>query len=421
MNTENNKFFTDKVWKRLSSTIERILIGADWRGIRAVFITFLITRIMIFIIVYFSMHQIPQEPDDLLWRYNPQNILLAGLINWDSGWYIPIAQNGYDPQSTAFFPLYPLLIRFVSSITGNFYTSGLLVSNVAFLISLFYLYAFTKEEFDDDTAARAIFYLACAPAAFIFSTVYSEGIFLLFLSACFYYSRNGRWLLAGLFGALCSATRVTGIAAALFILLEALWQIGIRFVPKPWNLKAQIDILHEDLILLPNAWKGILASILSSAGLIAYMVYLNQKFGDPFAFLHAQGNWNRAISWDWFFLLIQDTYNTHKVTGSILAGEISSFSQLMDTFATLIFFPLVILVLLRFRPSLGWFTLISFLLPLTTSTTLSMRRYVLVLIPCYILLALWGKRVWVDRLIIGVSLPLQAFFMLLFSHSYWAG
>jgi hypothetical protein len=32
---------------------------------------------------------------------------------WDSGWFVSIAQHGYlDPgHSTAFFPLYPLLIR----------------------------------------------------------------------------------------------------------------------------------------------------------------------------------------------------------------------------------------------------------------------------------------------------------------------
>jgi hypothetical protein len=61
------------------------------------------------------------------------------------------------------------------------------------------------------------------------------------------------------------------------------------------------------------------------------------------------------------------------------------------------------------------------MIPLLSGSILSMRRFVIVFVPCYILLALWGKKLWVDRLIIGISLPLQAYFVVLFSHWYFAG
>ena len=393
----------------------------DWKCVGAVSIAFVITRLMVVMVTYFSMAQIPVLTGAGIWRYNPLNIIPDGLIRWDSGYYLSIVQNGYIFKSTAFFPLYPLLIRLVSSITGNIWTSGLWISNFSFLIALFYLYAIAKQEFDENTASRAVFYVAAAPAAFFFSTVYTESIFFLFVVACFYYSRNRKWLFAAIAGALASATRLSGVLVGVFILFEALWQQNIRFVAQPWKLEAQFVLIKKDVEMLPKAWKGILASIFATSGLITYMIYLNQKFGDPLAFLHAEKSWNKTISWDWFPRLIQNIYDMHKLTGSIFSGGIGSFEYLMDTFCVIVFIPLVIIVFIKFRPSFGWFTLLTFLLPLISGSLISMRRYVLALIPCYFLLALWGKRPWVDRIIVGISLPLQAYFLILFSHWFFAG
>jgi hypothetical protein len=151
------------------------------------------------------------------------------------------------------------------------------------------------------------------------------------------------------------------------------------------------------------------------------MVYLYYKFGDPFWFLRVQVEWGRKVGFDWLPTLIQKVINIYRWSGNIFSGEIFEISLLMDTLFTIAFIPLVIIVLLKFRPSFGLFTLFSFLFPLTSASTLSMQRFVLVLIPCYFLLALWGKRPWVERVIIGISMALQAFFLVLFSHWYWAG
>lgn len=42
-------------------------------------------------------------------------------------------------------------------------------------------------------------------------------------------------------------------------------------------------------------------------------------------------------------------------------------------------------------------------------------------LPCFLLLAVWGRQQWGDRLIVGVSLPLLAYFAVLFSHWYFVG
>jgi hypothetical protein len=395
----------------------------DWKCVGAVFFAFILTRIMIVVVIYFSTNMIPANTIYTGWVYNPRNIIPNGLIRWDSPLYIDIAQNGYslaNLRNTAFFPLYPILIRLASLFTGNSITSGLWVSNIMFLIALFYLYAITKTEFDEGTAGRAVFYIASAPTAFFFSAVYTESAFLLFLTVCFFYSVKGKWFLAAVAGALASATRVPGILCAVFIFFEALWQQGVRFIPKPWNLRAQINILKDDLPKLPKAWRGILASIFSLSGIMAYMVYLYQKFGNALTFVQVQSGWNRSMSLDWISKLIQNIQAMHKV-GNIFAGEIGTFWYLIDTLTIIVFLPLVILTFLKFRPSFGLFALLSFLIPISTGNSLSMQRFVLVIIPFFFLLAKWGKKPWVDRLIIGISLPLQAYFLVLFSHRFWAG
>ena len=46
--------------------------------------------------------------------------LLSPLARWDSVWYLSIADSGYDGdrRATAFFPLYPLLVRGLATPAG---------------------------------------------------------------------------------------------------------------------------------------------------------------------------------------------------------------------------------------------------------------------------------------------------------------
>ena len=66
------------------------------------------------------------------------NLLAAPFARWDSVWYLAIAQGGYDHEATrtAFFPLYPLVLRGPGLIIGSDLIAGVLVSLVAFAIAL---------------------------------------------------------------------------------------------------------------------------------------------------------------------------------------------------------------------------------------------------------------------------------------------
>jgi Gpi18-like mannosyltransferase len=400
------------------------LAHIPWKMVQSVLLAFILTRTMVFIVTYISMIELPVQEGDIYWRAIPQNILADGLVRWDSGFYRDIISSGYqsvsEGRATVFFPLYPALVWLLSRMIGHIYLSGLLISNVMFLIALFYLYALVQREYDEDTAGRAVFYLAAAPAAFFFSAMYTESTFLAFLTASFYYARNRRWALAALAGAAASATRSTGVVVAIFFILEGLWQQGVRFLPVIWNIKAQIELLRKDVRLAQGALPSVLAAIGSVTGFVVYMVYLKLVFRDALAFIHNQSYWGRHVAGNWLLTLIVNTYHRLNLSGDFWTGQIN-FNVLQDVIAVIVFIPLVVAVIIKMRPSFAIFTLISFLLPLMSSSIISMRRYVLVLVPCYIILAIWGQRLWVDRVILAVSLPLQAYLTILFSHWYFAG
>src|SRR4051794_7570853 len=75
------------------------------------------------------------DPSDTL-----SGVLLSPADRWDSGWFLDIAQGGYNVTEprTAFFPLYPLLIRVVGEPidtlgvvgTHSFQLAGVLISLV---------------------------------------------------------------------------------------------------------------------------------------------------------------------------------------------------------------------------------------------------------------------------------------------------
>ncbi len=396
-----------------------------WRAIGSVLLAFLITRGMVFIVTYFSIIEIPVRERSDYFTVAPHNLVESGLVRWDSRYYLQIATTGYstanNSSNAAFFPLYPLLVRVVSRLFGHLTIaiSGLLVSNFLFLAALAYLYALTRQEFDDATAGRTVFYLAAAPAAFVFSAFYSDSALVAFSIACFYYAHNRKWGRAALMGAAASASQMAGFLTAVFIVMEGLRQQGATFLPHPWTWKSQAELLWADLKLIPRIWTPILAAVGTMAGWLGFMVYLQNVVGDPLAFIHTNAGWGRGLSWDWLPRLIHNTISGLGPVGNLLAGQFNA-NNFKDVAALLIFLPLVIAVMVKMRPPYAWFTFLVFMLAPISGSLESMRRFVLWLVPCYMLLGVWGKRPWLDRLIIGVSLPLQAYLTILFSHWYFA-
>src|SRR4051794_18829357 len=196
--------------------------------------------------------------------------LFAPLARWDSVWYLGIAHGGYDGTSTAFFPLYPLLVR---GLAPGGQPAALLFTAYALSLAslggaLYLLRRLAELELGRDAARRTVLLLAFFPGALWLGVPYSESLFLLLSVGALYAARTGHWAWAGVCAALASGTRSAGIV--LLVPLALIW----------WRGRAR------DL-----AWLG-----LAPAGLAAYSGYLAAAKGDAFAYLHLQDVWFRSFA-----------------------------------------------------------------------------------------------------------------------------
>lgn len=406
----------------------------DLRAIAVVLTIFLTTRLLLLLIIFLSSAAIPM-PSGPYGYVSPDNLILDGLVRHDSWWYISIVEHGYtmgdirtgQQGTVTFFPLYPLLVKAAAVLTGDVAVAGVVISQLAFLAALGFLYALARREYDEQTAARAVFYLAAAPATIFFSAVYTESLFTALVCATFYFSSRRMWDWAAAAGALAAATRNTGVLLAAVVALEGLSQQGVRLRPERLSgptLEATAQIWWEHLRrqarLALGGWPSLLAAGYVPIGLVAYMVFLQITFGDALGFIHAQATWGRSSAGTGIFKIVDNVVTNLGLGSNPWAGQINTLTVL-NVLSTIAFAPLVMLVALRMRPAYGVYAALTLYVPLSTGSVGSMTRYVLMLVPCFMLLAVWGRRPWVDRLVLGIFLPLTAYFAILFSHWYFVG
>jgi Mannosyltransferase (PIG-V) len=218
--------------------------------------------------------------------------LVTGLVRQDALWFLRIATEGYrvDDASAAFFPLYPLLTRILSWLTGGHpLLAALLISNVACFAALLALYRLTARECSDAVARRTIVYLAVFPTAFFFLAPYSESLFLWLSVTAFLSARSDRWWLAGLAGAGAALTRSMGILIAPALLVMALERPG-HGAPEPGA-----GALPAEPRRTPRAAR-VLASASVALGPILYFAWWQAAHGDLLAPLDAQQAWQREAA-----------------------------------------------------------------------------------------------------------------------------
>ncbi len=140
------------------------------------------------------------------------NVLAAPALRWDSIHYLAIAEHGYARASdTAFFPLYPLLIRALGYMLGSDPLAGVAISTVSFVVALALLHRLTELELGRSAADATVLLVALAPLSFFFTALYTESLFLALSLGAVYAARRERWPLAAFLGALATVTRVPGV------------------------------------------------------------------------------------------------------------------------------------------------------------------------------------------------------------------
>ncbi len=371
--------------------IAKLAVAARFNEtVRDVSIDFIVTRFAIIVIAELAAVIIGQRAGTHI--QESRSLLLAVWGRWDAVHYLDIATNGYHGTDLAFFPLLPLLIAILGSLIGNHLIAGLVISNVALFFALLFLYKLVEHEFDRTVARRAIFYISIFPTAVFFSAVYTESLFLMLTVASFYYMRERRWWLAGAFGLFASLTRVEGVLLAVPFAIE--WWSAYRE-----NLRAGARHLAP-IFLIP-------------LGMMLFMGYLWVLNGDPLYFSHVQAHWNRQLAAPWTSI----GNSLHKIATAV--GPQTVAQQILE----LVFTALMIGVLAggwrKLKASYVAYMGLSILMPLCTSSLMSMPRFALVLFPMFAIMALWGGRPRVNNAIVALSLPLLGLFTVLFADWYW--
>lgn len=217
------------------------------------------------------------------------NALLAPAARWDSVWYVLIAGHGYfNPASTNFFPLYPMLVALGDQVSDNPILVGLGISLASAVAALMLLYRLALLDLDNRGARMTVLLTALFPASLFLSAVYPTSLFLLLTVGAVYAARRERWAVAGLCGGLASATRSNGIV--LIVPLALLYLYGPRGrSPLPdrpgewWRPRFPIERNIGWLALVP-------------AGLAAYLGYLLVAHGAPLAPFRAAGaDWGHSL------------------------------------------------------------------------------------------------------------------------------
>ncbi len=235
---------------------------------------------------------------------------------WDSEWYTQIIEQGYPTAakgqaSWAFFPLYPMTVRLLTFLTGGSANLiSFIVSNLCCFVAAIYGWMYVvdtrgnREEADFYTMLMIL-----GVCGFYESIMYTEAMYLMFLSMAFYYMNRQEYFKMGIAGALCSATRNTGVFFVFVILFHriAVWmeerETWTNVVRRP--ISKSRDEAHKrqhqetsmtkwvnsvtsffgDNLAEPNL---VLGTMLVPAGLFAYMLYLYLHVGDALAFVHIQ-------------------------------------------------------------------------------------------------------------------------------------
>lgn len=218
------------------------------------------------------------------------NALLDLPARWDAGWYLGVANEGYRwtpgsdrQQNIAFFPAFPLAVRYASVVFGRQpLWTGVILSLAFFFWALVYFLRLARDHLgDDERATTAVVLLASYPFALFFSAPYSEALFLLaVVGAVFHFRRHQLWAAAG-WGLVAGLTRPNGAFLSVVLGLMVLETAG-----RAWRAGSPVRWSEQLDRLATAAAPGM--------GMLFFSTYILFLTGSPFQWTSQNAAWGRV-------------------------------------------------------------------------------------------------------------------------------
>ena len=297
---------------------------------------------------------------------------------WDGWWYVGIARRGYEyfrpgrQSPVAFFPAYPLGMRYLGSFVGGPLVAGFMLTVASGLAIAVLFHRWCLAKLGSAKARLAVLLLLLYPFAFyLMGAVYADALFIAASVAAFLAVEHDRPVLAGFAGLVATASRPVGAALVLGLWVLALERKGVFAQVRAgrWrDVRMRIRAADAGLLLAP-------------LGMVAYCVFLWMRFRRPFAFFDVAG----APGWDqppgihtWFKVhWLKAIWNGPWTDGHFAHLVINALA----TVVTAAFIPSVV-------RRLGWgygvfVTIAVVATAVSTKDFVGMGRYCLAAFPCF--------------------------------------
>lgn len=332
------------------------------------------------------------SPTPLIPSIYHNNFLLWSWANFDGAHYLGIAQHGYQviagQSQYAFFPLLPLLINLLALTGLDPYLAGHLIVLASLLGFMFVLVKWAAPYVKNPL--EILWLVLLSPGTVFLMSIYTEPVFLFLTILTFYFADKHQWGRAALATALATATRVNGIFLILFLAFKL--------------LKSNTRPLASIFYLLT-----------STIGLAGFMSYLWQKTGDPLAWYHAQGDWEKAtatVPWVTFSSYL-------RAVTTEFVPDLTHLVVMIEIILTLILLYLLVVFLRQRKLGNAYkaYTIGNLALPIITGSLGSMPRFSLILFPLFLAIPALPR---IPRIFIWTLFVVSSMVgIILFTRGYW--
>ncbi len=400
---------------------------------------------VVWLVVFVAAQVLPRDYLFPRPRTYPGGPLAEMWMRWDANWYREIIRHGYRyypgvQSSVAYFPAYPAAVASIAWAFPGLPAAAITVTVLSGLGAAVLFHRWCCDRMSPAAATTALLVLLVYPYAwYLYGAVYSDAFFLMLVLATFVLVERERYWMAGLVGLVVTASRPTGIAVAVGVVLVVLeranqarreesfvigagggagsgvvdlavgggagrrrppCRVGDDGSPTSrtsgflWELRRRFD---------PRGFPRPAAPVLLSfLGLAGWCAYLYSRFGDALLFVDAEGAWHQGAGpRTWF--KVEFFTKIHQVPHSIFADSLMLHAVLGVA---------AILVVPRVARRFGWgyagYVLAVMGIPLLgTKDFMSCGRYLLAAFPVFAVVGFelagaahgsparrWPRRLW---------------------------